>query len=127
MIISPVHFCLVLNVAHFLSLDLRADSDVPLHRQIYQQIRQAILTGRVRSQQKLPASRQLALSLGVSRSTVVQSYDQLISEGYLKPRRGAGTFVCAVIPDELLAVSGDTNGRTDAAISSPGVVAVGAG
>ena len=76
-----------------------------MHRQIYQQIRQAILTGRVRSQQKLPASRHLAQSLGVSRSTVVQSYDQLISEGYIKTRRGAGTFVCAVIPDDLLAVS----------------------
>lgn len=101
-------------MVHSLSLDLRADSDVPLHRQIYQQIRQAILTGRVRSQQKLPASRQLAQSLGVSRSTVVQSYDQLISEGYIKPRRGAGTFVCAVIPDDLLAVSGDDTAKKGA-------------
>ncbi len=85
-------------------LDLNAGLNAPLHRQIYEQIRAAILTGRVRSQQKLPASRQLAQSLGVSRTTVVQSYDQLISEGYLQTQPGAGTFVCAQIPDAMLSV-----------------------
>jgi len=75
---------------------------MPLHRQVYEQIRTAVLTGRVRSHQKLPASRQLAQSLGISRTTVVQSYDQLISEGYLETKRGAGTFVCAQVPDALL-------------------------
>lgn len=84
------------------TLNLPAQSSAPLHRQVYEQIRTAILTGRLRSQQKLPASRQLAQSLGVSRTTITQSYDQLISEGYLKTRRGAGTFVSAEIPDDLL-------------------------
>ena len=87
------------------TLDLRPDSDVPLHRQVYEQIRTAVLTGRVRSHQKLPASRQLAQSLGISRTTVIQSYAQLISEGYLETRRGAGTFVSAEIPDSLLTTS----------------------
>ena len=85
-----------------LALDLRPDSPWPLHQQVYEQIRLAILSGRERSRQKLPASRQLAQSLGISRSTVTQSYDQLISEGYLETRRGSGTFVCAQIPDTLL-------------------------
>ncbi|MGB7088228.1 MAG: PLP-dependent aminotransferase family protein [Phormidesmis sp.] len=85
-----------------LALDLRAELETPLYRQVYAQIRMAILTGRVRSHQKLPSSRQLAKSLGLSRTTVTQSYDQLISEGYLQTRQGAGTFVCAQIPDELL-------------------------
>lgn len=85
--------------------NLSFDRNMPLHRQIYEQIRAAILSGRVRSQQKLPASRQLANSLGVSRTTVVQSYDQLISEGYLQTQPGAGTFVCAQIPDARLSVS----------------------
>jgi GntR family transcriptional regulator / MocR family aminotransferase len=85
-----------------LTLQIQGDRDEPLHRQIYEQIRAAILTGRLRSRQRLPASRQLAQSLGISRTTVTQSYDQLISEGYLQTRPGAGTFVCAQIPDELL-------------------------
>ncbi|MEL6604348.1 MAG: PLP-dependent aminotransferase family protein [Cyanobacteria bacterium J06614_10] len=85
-----------------LTLDLRCDKKRPLHRQIYEQVRTAILTGRLRAGQKLPASRQLAQSLGVSRSTVTQSYDQLIGEGYLHTQTGSGTFVCAEIPDNLL-------------------------
>lgn len=84
------------------TLDLRPETGVALHRQIYEQIRAAILSGRMRSHQKLPASRQLAQSLGVSRSTVTESYDQLISEGYLRTRKGAGTFVCSQIPETLL-------------------------
>ncbi|MEO1620831.1 MAG: PLP-dependent aminotransferase family protein, partial [Cyanobacteria bacterium J06632_3] len=86
-----------------LALMLEDDGDLPLYQQIYEQIRDGILSGRVRSHQKLPASRQLAKSLGVSRSTVIQSYDQLISEGYLQTKKGAGTFVCTQIPDALLA------------------------
>ncbi len=88
-----------------LVIDLRPEIGVALHRQIYKQVRVAILTGRVRSHQKLPASRQLAASLGVSRTTVTQSYDQLISEGYLQTKPGAGTFVCAQIPDSLLSTA----------------------
>ncbi|MEL6938555.1 MAG: PLP-dependent aminotransferase family protein [Cyanobacteria bacterium J06598_1] len=87
-----------------LALDLRPDTGVPLHQQVYEQIRAAILAGRVRSRQKLPSSRQLASSLNLSRTTVTQSYDQLISEGYLETRRGAGTFVCAQVPDALLSL-----------------------
>ncbi len=85
-----------------LTLHIQNHIDIPLHRQLYEQIRTAILTGRLRSHQRLPASRQLAQSLGISRTTVTQSYDQLMSEGYLQTQVGAGTFVCAQIPDELL-------------------------
>ncbi len=85
-----------------LALQITDNSDTPLHEQIYEQIRAAVLTGRVKLNQRIPASRQLAKSLSVSRTTVIQSYDQLISEGYLETRLGAGTFVCAQIPDELL-------------------------
>jgi GntR family transcriptional regulator/MocR family aminotransferase len=43
----------------------------------------------------LPSSRDLAAELGVSRNTIVDAYDQLLSEGYVESRRGAGTFVAA--------------------------------
>jgi len=85
-----------------LALQIQTDIDQPLHRQVYEQIRAAILSGRLKSHQRLPASRELAKSLGISRTTVTQSYDQLVSEGYLQTHQGAGTFVCAQIPDELL-------------------------
>ncbi len=87
-----------------LALHITAEGDTPLHQQIYEQIRAAVLTGRVKLNQRIPASRQLAKSLSVSRTTVIQSYDQLISEGYLETKPGAGTFVCAQVPDELLKI-----------------------
>ncbi len=91
-----------------LLLNLNPAIKVPLHRQIYEQIRFAVLTGRVKAYQKLPASRQMAIALGISRTTVVQSYDQLISEGYLQTQPGAGTFVCAQIPEALIQTDADT-------------------
>ena len=87
-----------------LALQITVDSGTPLYQQIYEQIRAAVLTGRVKLNQRIPASRQLAKSLSVSRTTVIQSYDQLISEGYLETKPGAGTFVCAQVPDELLRI-----------------------
>ena len=85
-----------------LLVTLNASAETPLHRQLYRQVRDAILTGQLNPHTCLPASRQLAKTLGVSRTTVVQSYDQLISEGYLQTKPGAGTFVCSQIPDGLL-------------------------
>jgi len=76
--------------------------DLPLHRQIYQEIRDLILSGNLKSGQRLPSTRILAKTLSVSRATVTQSYEQLFSEGYLETRQGAGTYVCSQLPDDLL-------------------------
>ena len=84
----------------FITLD--RDSAIPLYAQIAEEIRQAILQVRLKPEQKLPSSRTLAESLGISRITVTQSYDQLISEGYLETRKGSGTYVCSQLPDEWL-------------------------
>jgi GntR family transcriptional regulator/MocR family aminotransferase len=77
-------------------------SAAPLHRQIYDQWRQGILTGRFRRAERVPSTRELSTALAVSRSTVTQAYDQLIAEGYLESSAGSGTFVCHELPDELL-------------------------
>ncbi|MGM3309577.1 PLP-dependent aminotransferase family protein [Anabaena sp. WFMT] len=74
----------------------------PLHQQIYEELRRAILTGRLLPRQKIPSTRSLAKSLGISRTTVTQSYEQLLSEGYLQTIVGSGTYVCAQLPDDLL-------------------------
>ncbi|MEO1592389.1 MAG: PLP-dependent aminotransferase family protein [Cyanobacteria bacterium J06632_22] len=87
-----------------LVLTLDSHMESPLHQQVYGQLRQAILTGRLQANQRLPATRSLAQSLGVSRTTVIQGYDQLISEGYLETRVGAGTYVCSELPELALQV-----------------------
>ena len=47
----------------------------------------------------MPATRELAASLHVSRATVAAAYDQLVAEGYLDGRRGSGTFVSRELPE----------------------------
>ena len=74
----------------------------PLYQQLAEELRQAVLQGRLKPNQKLPSSRVLAKSLGISRFTVTQSYEQLLSEGYLEARCGSGTFVCSQLPDDCL-------------------------
>jgi GntR family transcriptional regulator / MocR family aminotransferase len=90
-------------------------SAAPLHRQIYDQWRQGILTGRFRRAERVPSTRELSTALEVSRSTVTQAYDQLTAEGYLESARGSGTFVCHQLPDELLRSSHKQVHRTDEA------------
>ncbi len=83
-----------------IALDNR--SPAPFHRQLYEELRQSILSGRLTPGSRVPSTRALARSLGVSRSTVTQSYEQLIGEGYLQTVVGSGTKVCAQLPDDLL-------------------------
>jgi GntR family transcriptional regulator/MocR family aminotransferase len=74
----------------------------PLHRQLYEELRRAILTCRLKPGERLPSTRALANSLGVSRATVTLGYEQLIAEGYLEAVIGSGTRVCVQLPDDLL-------------------------
>ena len=84
------------------AIALDPTSSAPLHRQIYDQWRQGILTGRFRRAERVPSTRELSAALEISRSTVAQAYDQLIAEGYLESARGSGTFVCRELPDDVL-------------------------
>src|SRR5262245_54742185 len=79
-------------------------SSKPLHKQLYDELRSAILTGRLKPGERVPSTRTLSQSLGVSRTTVTQSYEQLLSEGYLRAATGSGTFVGCELPDELLKI-----------------------
>ncbi|MPY77651.1 MAG: aminotransferase class I/II-fold pyridoxal phosphate-dependent enzyme [Actinophytocola sp.] len=56
-------------------------------------LREAIRAGRLSPGESLPASRVLAAELGLARGTVVEAYSQLVAEGYLRARQGAGTEV----------------------------------
>ena len=66
--------------------------------EIYRQLRRAILDGRLPPGGRLPATRELAAQLSVSRTTVVVAYDRLIGEGFITGRVGAGTFVSDDLP-----------------------------
>lgn len=85
-----------------LAININQNLSKPLHRQLYEEIRQAILCGRLTPGQRIPSTRFLAKSLSISRSTVTTSYEQLLSEGYLETVTGSGTFVCKQIPDDLI-------------------------
>jgi GntR family transcriptional regulator/MocR family aminotransferase len=61
--------------------------------EIYRQIRQAILDGRLRPGDQLSPSRDLARALTLSRATVTVAYERLAGEGLVTTRPGAGTFV----------------------------------
>ena len=78
----------------FLSMiSLDRGTGLPLYRQLDRQIRDAVLTGRLPPDSRLPSTRELARDLGISRLTAQNTYEQLIAEGYLVARVGAGTFV----------------------------------
>ncbi len=68
-------------------------SGPPLSGQLAAAVREAVADGRLASGTRLPASRDLARELGVSRGLVVGVYEQLLAEGRLVARRGAGTYV----------------------------------
>ncbi|NER65991.1 PLP-dependent aminotransferase family protein [Pseudomonas sp. MAFF212427] len=64
-----------------------------LSRQLYQALRLRVLDGRLGSGTRLPATRDLATALAISRNSVVRAYDQLYAEGYIESRVGDGTYI----------------------------------
>src|ERR1700732_4083467 len=73
----------------------------PLHRQIYDSYRAAIVNGSVRAGQRVPSTRVLASELGISRNPILNAYAQLLAEGYFQSRVGAGTVVSRSLPDQI--------------------------
>ena len=68
-------------------------SRTPLSRQIYMQVRSAVLSGALSAGTRVPSSRAMASRLGVARASVVAAYEQLLAEGYVEGRHGSGTFI----------------------------------
>jgi GntR family transcriptional regulator/MocR family aminotransferase len=74
-----------------------------LREQVYRRLRELIVSRRIVAGTLLPSTRSLASELHVSRNTIVAAFDQLIAEGYVTPKRGAGSYVSATLPDDLTA------------------------
>src|SRR5437868_2679678 len=62
-------------------------------RQLAATVRALVLDGRLPLETRVPAERELAAALGISRSTVTAAYNRLRRDGYLHSRRGAGSWV----------------------------------
>ena len=71
-------------------------SVVPIYRQLYERLREQILTGALPEGTRLPPERALAGRLGVNRSTVVQGYRELVADGLIEQRVGSGSRVAAL-------------------------------
>src|ERR1700689_4888486 len=86
-------------IAPVIAVD-RRNAD-PLHKQIYDGFRTAIVRGNLRPGQRVPSSRSLGDELKISRLPVLNAYGQLLAEGYFESRTGAGTFVSESLPESL--------------------------
>src|ERR1700742_249230 len=84
-------------------LMLDRSADQALTSQLVNQLRDAIMRGRIARGTKLPSSRRLSEQLGVSRNTVVRAYDELCSEGYVEARPASCVAVAASLPESLVA------------------------
>ncbi|UVJ44002.1 PLP-dependent aminotransferase family protein [Pseudomonas sp. LS1212] len=72
---------------------IQLDRRQGLSRQLYQALRARVLDGRLGGGTRLPATRDLATMLAISRNSVVRAYDQLYAEGFIEGRVGDGTYV----------------------------------
>ena len=100
---------------------LDAGRPTPLYQQLQQAVREAIERRVLRADEALPAERDLAEALSVSRITVRKAFDGLVAEGLLSRRQGAGTFVAARVEksfSKLTSFSEDMAARGRKATSS---------
>jgi GntR family transcriptional regulator/MocR family aminotransferase len=92
--------------AELYAFEVDRAADAPVFRQIYLQLRSAILSGTLLRATKLPSTRELAAQLGVSRSAVVSAFEQLLAEGYVFGKKGAGTYIASDLPEPFEAIHG---------------------
>jgi GntR family transcriptional regulator / MocR family aminotransferase len=98
-------------------LVLERDGAEPLTVQITGQLRAAVSGNRLRAGERLPSSRALAATLGVSRTVVTNAYLQLFAEGWLEGRHGSGTYVA---PGAASATPGATSANQGPATGARG-------
>ena len=88
------------GIAPVIQVQKRASDS--LYRQVYEGYRKAIVDGSLRTGQRVPSTRVLALELGISRMPVLNAYAQLLAEGYLESRVGSGTVVSRSLPERTV-------------------------
>src|SRR5580698_10896532 len=87
-------------------LELDSQSSTPIYRQLYEQMRSAIVAGRMARGERIPPTRELAQSIGLNRATITAAFDVLESEGLIRREVGRGSFVIGVsAPDAIPTIS----------------------
>ncbi|WP_336042613.1 PLP-dependent aminotransferase family protein [Acinetobacter dispersus] len=89
----------------YLLQHLQQASEGTLPARVFNCLRDAILEGILAPNTRLPASRDLANELHVSRNTVLNAYEQLRAEGYIQAHTGRGTWVSETLPESYIQVS----------------------
>lgn len=80
-----------------ISFSVNRNLPVPLIRQVYEHIRNQIISGTLQPDDKIPSSRELAQMLTVSRNVILEAYQLLIMEGYVISKPHSGTYVAKLI------------------------------
>ena len=80
-------------------------SDVPIYRQLVQQVRRDVMLGRLRPGDQLPSVNEVVNALAVNPNTVVKAFGELEHQGMVVRRQGVGTFVAAAPPMASLGVA----------------------
>ena len=101
----------------WIALSIDRGSSKPVFEQICAAIRTKAVAGELTEGSKLPPTRAFATELGVSRSTIVTAYEQLVAEGYLESLPGSGYRVCALGSVEFDA--GTASPKPHAALKPP--------
>ncbi len=83
-----------------MKIEINKNIGIPIYIQIFEQIRQQILSGEISLGFRLPPERKLAESLGVNRTTVLNAYRELKADGLVGSRVGDGTIVISHINEE---------------------------
>ena len=94
-----------------LPLHLQPESHIPLYVQLRDQLRALVHSGELRDGDRIPASRELAIQLGVHRTTVANAYAELESEGLIRGHVGRGTFISAMAAAKQFTPPPRTNGN----------------
>ena len=74
-------------------INLNRENSLSLSKQIYNFIRESIFNGTLKEGEKLPSTRELAKYHNIARNVVIESYEQLMAEGYIYAKNGSGTYV----------------------------------
>jgi GntR family transcriptional regulator len=73
----------------------------PMYKQITDQVKEAIASGGLKSEAKLPSIREMARELKISEITIKRAYSDLENEGFIFTRSGLGSYVADINRDKL--------------------------
>ena len=98
-----------------LNIQINPGSSVPIYKQITEQVRLAVATGRLEVAAQLPSVRALAESLVLNPNTVARAYADLAREGVIETRPGRGVFI---IPKRKVLHRSESRRRLESLLNS---------